>query len=141
MVKLQVAVFVLASAGLIYVSRASLRRPRAHGFWRFWAWEAIVALVVLNAPVWFRDPLAWYQLVSWLLLCLSLVPLALGLRQLRRARRAEQERPEAGLLEFEKTAELVTTAASAAPSHEGAFQKTPHASRSSELYMGWRMYL
>jgi cell division protein FtsW (lipid II flippase) len=78
---LQVAIFTLASAGLVYVSRASLRRLYAHGFWRFWAWEAIVALVALNAPVWFRTPLAWQQLISWLLLSLSLIPLALGLRQ------------------------------------------------------------
>ena len=128
MVKLQVAIFVLASAGLIYVSHASLHQPRAHGFWRFWAWEAIAALVVLNAPVWFRDSLAWHQLVSWLLLCLSLVPLALGVRQLRRARRAEQERPEAGLLEFEKTAELVTT---------GVYRYIRHPMYSSLLLLAW----
>jgi protein-S-isoprenylcysteine O-methyltransferase Ste14 len=131
MVKLQVAIFVLASAGLIYVSRASLHQPRAHGFWRFWAWEAIAALVVLNAPVWFRDPLAWHQLVSWLLLCLSLVPLALGLRQLRRARRAKQERPEAGLLEFEQTAELVTT---------GVYRYIRHPMYSSLLLLAWGVF-
>ena len=60
----QVALFLLVSAGLIYVSRATLRRPASHGFWRFWAWEAIAALIALNAPTWFRDPLAWYQLPS-----------------------------------------------------------------------------
>ena len=131
MVKLQIVVFVLASAGLIYVSRASLHQPRAHGFWRFWAWEAIAALVVLNAPVWFRDPLAWYQFVSWLLLFLSLVPLALGLRQLRRARRAEQERPEADLLGFEKTAELVTT---------GVYRYIRHPMYSSLLLLVWGVF-
>ena len=51
---LQIVIFVLASAGLVYVSRTSLRRPHAHGFYRFWAWEAIVALVLLNVPIWFR---------------------------------------------------------------------------------------
>jgi protein-S-isoprenylcysteine O-methyltransferase Ste14 len=131
MVKLQVAIFVLASAGLICVSHASLHQPRAHGFWRFWAWEAIAALVVLNAPVWFRDPLAWHQLVSWLLLILSLVPLALGLRQLRRARHAKQERPEAGLLEFEKTAELVTT---------GVYRYIRHPMYSSLLLLAWGVF-
>jgi protein-S-isoprenylcysteine O-methyltransferase Ste14 len=131
MVKLQAAVFVLTSAGLIYVSQASLRQPRAHGFWRFWAWEAIAALVVLNAPVWFRDPLAWYQLVSWLLLFLSLVPLVLGLRQLKHARRAELERPEADLLGFEKTAELVTT---------GAYRYIRHPMYSSLLLLVWGVF-
>ncbi len=106
---LRIAIFALASAGPVYVSRTSLRQPRAHGFWRFWAWEAIAALVVVNAPVWFRAPLAWHQLISWTLLSASLIPLALGLRQLRQARRAEQERSDTALLAFEKTAELVTT--------------------------------
>jgi protein-S-isoprenylcysteine O-methyltransferase Ste14 len=131
MVALQVAIFALASAGLVYVSRAALRRPRGHGFWRFWAWEAIVALVVLNAPAWFRDPLAWHQLISWTLLILSLIPLVLGLRQLRRARRDEQERPEAGLLEFEKTAELVTT---------GIYRTIRHPMYSSLLLLAWGVF-
>lgn len=128
MVTLQAAIFALASAGLIYVSRASLRRPHSHGFWRFWAWEAIAALVVLNAPAWFRDPLAWRQLISWTLLVLSLVPLALGLGQLRRAQRAAQARPEADLLAFEKTAELVTT---------GIYRTIRHPMYSSLLLLAW----
>ena len=131
MVALQVAIFALASAGLVYVSRAALRRPCSHGFWRFWAWEAIAALIVLNAPVWFRHPLAWHQVISWTLLILSLIPLALGLRQLRRARRDEQERPEAGLLEFEKTAELVTT---------GIYRTIRHPMYSSLLLLAWGVF-
>jgi len=131
MVMLQVAIFTLASAGLVYVSRPVLRRPRGHGFWRFWAWEAIAALIALNAPVWFRDPLAWQQLISWLLLFLSLVPLALGVRQLRRARRDERARREAGLLGFEKTAELVTT---------GVYRHIRHPMYSSLLLLAWGVF-
>ncbi len=128
---LRSAIFVLTSAGLVYVSRASLRQPRSHGFWRFWAWEAIAALVVLNAPAWFRGPLAWQQLISWLLLSLSLVPLALGVRQLRHARRDEQERPDAALLGFEKTAELVTT---------GVYRYIRHPMCSSLLLLAWGVF-
>jgi protein-S-isoprenylcysteine O-methyltransferase Ste14 len=128
---LQVAIFLLVSAGLIYISRAALRRPSAHGFWRFWAWEAIAALVVLNAPGWFRDPLAWHQLISWTLLILSLVPLALGLRQLRRARRDGQARREVGLLGFEQTAELVTI---------GIYRSIRHPMYSSLLLLAWGVF-
>jgi protein-S-isoprenylcysteine O-methyltransferase Ste14 len=131
MVMLQVAIFVLASAGLIYVSRDSLRQPHVHGFWRLWTWEAIAALVVVNAPIWFRVPLAWYQLISWTLLVSSLIPLTLGLQQLRRARRAEQERPEAALLGFEKTAELVTT---------GVYRYIRHPLYSSLLLLAWGVF-
>ena len=131
MVTLQAAIFALGSAGLIYVSRASLRRPHSHGFWRFWAWEAIAALVVLNAPDWFRNPLAWHQLISWTLLVLSLVPLALGLGQLRRAQRVVRARPEADLLAFEKTVELVTT---------GIYRTIRHPMYSSLLLLAWGVF-
>ncbi len=128
---LRFAIFALASAGLVCVSRASLRRPHAHGFWRFWAWEAIAALVVLNAPAWFRGPLAWQQLISWTLLVSSLIPLTFSLRQLRRARRAEHERPDAALLGFEKTAELVTS---------GVYRTIRHPMYSSLLLLAWGVF-
>ena len=41
-------VFVVVSAVIVYVSRASLRVPRSHGFYRFFAWEVILALTLLN---------------------------------------------------------------------------------------------
>jgi protein-S-isoprenylcysteine O-methyltransferase Ste14 len=134
---LRIAIFGLASAGLIFVSRASLRRPHRwpqpspHGFYRFWAWEAIVALILLNAPVWFREPLAWHQVVSWLLLLASLVPLVLGLRLLGRAGRVEEVRSDAALLGFEKTAELVTS---------GIYRYIRHPMYSSLLLLAWGAY-
>ena len=131
MVTLQLAIFLLASAGIIYVSRASLRQPRAHGFYRFWAWEAILALAVLNLPVWFRTPLAWHQIISWLLLIVCVVPLVLGVRLLRRAKRARAGRADAALMGFEKTAELVTT---------GIFRTIRHPMYSSLLLLAWGIF-
>jgi protein-S-isoprenylcysteine O-methyltransferase Ste14 len=131
MTMLQIAVFALASAGLAYVSRASLRHPRSHGFFRFWAWEAIAALAVLNAPIWFHEPLSWQQIISWLLLLLSLIPLVLGLQLLGRAGRAEEERSDAALLGFERTAELVTT---------GVYRYIRHPLYSSLLLLAWGVF-
>jgi len=44
MLTFKLIVFTLATLGIIYVSRLSLRHPRSHGFYRFFAWEAILAL-------------------------------------------------------------------------------------------------
>lgn len=131
MATLQVAIFALASAGLVYVSRASLRRPRCHGFYRFWAWEAILALALLNAPAWFRTPWAWHQLISWSLLSASIVPLVCGVGELRRSRRAGPEDRDASLLGFERTAELVT---------RGVFRCIRHPMYSSLLLLAWGVF-
>ena len=128
---LRIAIFALASVGLVYVSRASLRHPRSHGFYRFWAWEAILALILLNIPVWFRAPFSWYQIISWLLLIASLVPLVLGLRLLGQAGRVEEVRTDAALFGFERTAKLVTT---------GVYRYIRHPLYSSLLLLAWGVF-
>jgi hypothetical protein len=40
--------FAVISVCLISISWRSLRVPRSHGFYRFFAWEFIVALFLLN---------------------------------------------------------------------------------------------
>ena len=52
----QLVLFLAGSGCLLYLSRASLRAPRSHGFYRFFAWESILALFLLNVTAWFRDP-------------------------------------------------------------------------------------
>jgi protein-S-isoprenylcysteine O-methyltransferase Ste14 len=97
------------SIGLVYISRASLRRRRA---WlhRFFAWECIVALFLLNVDVWFQDPFAWYQLISWFLLIACVIPLVFGVRSLTsHGRPVAQREAEPQLLAFEKTSSLVTS--------------------------------
>ena len=57
MVKL--VAFVLASAGLVWVSWRSLRAPGSHGFFRFIAWELIVASFLLNCRFTYRVRPTW----------------------------------------------------------------------------------
>jgi protein-S-isoprenylcysteine O-methyltransferase Ste14 len=120
--------FILISIGLVYISRASLRAPRSHGFYRFFAWEVILALLVLNLPVWFLNPLAWHQLLSWVLLVISLFLVIHSLIYLRNAGEPQGSRQDPSLLSLEKTTSLVTS---------GAYRYIRHPLYSSLLFLGW----
>src|SRR3972149_5314197 len=76
---LELSVFAVASAGIVAISWTSLASPRAHGFNRFFAFESILALVVLNARQWFSHPFAVRQILSWMLLAASAALAAPGL--------------------------------------------------------------
>ncbi len=129
---LKLIVFLIGSVSLIYISRASLRVPRSHGFYRFFAWECILALFLLNVDGWFQTPFAWYQLVSWFLLFLCLVHLILGVRTLRsRGKPVAQRKAEPQLLAFEKTSSLVTT---------GIYHYIRHPLYSSLLLLTWGIF-
>ena len=129
---IRVAVFIVVSVGLVYVSRASLAAPRSHGFYRFFAWEAILALVLWNAPAWFRDPFTWRQIVSWTCLAISAVLAVHGMHLLRSAGRPRAGRSGEALLGIEKTTELVTA---------GAYRYIRHPLYSSLLFLGWGAFL
>lgn len=124
--------FVIATALLAYISRASLRQPVSHGFYRFFAWESILALFLLNMEQWFIDPFSWRQLISWALLFASLVPLALGVKTLRGRGQPTQERPgDPSLLAFEKTTALVNS---------GIYAYIRHPLYSSLLLLAWGIF-
>ena len=61
---LRVAIFFLASGAILPLSWRALRDLRTHGFYRFFAFESLLALVLLNAPLWFRDPFCARQMAS-----------------------------------------------------------------------------
>jgi len=131
----KVIIFVALSAGLAYVSRASLSAPRSHGFYRFFAWEFILVLVLLNFhnfQQWFHDPLSIRQLVSWFLLVATLVPGLWGVHLLRTlGRPATQQREDVPLVGIEKTTQLVTT---------GAFKYIRHPLYSSLFLLAWGVF-
>ena len=122
------AIFIVVSILLAVLSRASLREPRSHGFYRYFAWLAIVALILINVPSWFRDPLSALQLVSWSLLVGSLVMVIDGTRQLRAKGRPDENREDETLLSIERTTELVTT---------GIYGYVRHPMYSSLLLLAW----
>ena len=78
-----VIIFTSVSAAIVFISWPSFRDPHSHGFWRFFAFESILLLTLLNAGVWFRDPFSALQIVSWLLLISSFVLAVHGFSLLR----------------------------------------------------------
>ena len=65
-------IFLIVSLIIIWISWPSLRKPRSHGFPRFFAFESVLALVLLNVKYWFRNPFTVNQLISWVCLLVSL---------------------------------------------------------------------
>jgi protein-S-isoprenylcysteine O-methyltransferase Ste14 len=122
---------LLGTVCLVYVSRASLVAPRSHGFYRFLAWESILALALLNIDVWFRDPLSWHQLISWPLLVISGFLVVVGVRLLRQLGKPDDQRDDVPMVAFEKTTTLVTT---------GAYRYIRHPLYSSLLFLAWGIF-
>jgi len=128
----KLALFAMASICLIWISWKSLREPRSHGFYRFFAWVVILALFLLNVNFWFKDPFSLHQLVSWFLLIISIIPLVIGIRSLTGQGRPAKQRPdEPHLLAFEKTTTLVNT---------GIYHYIRHPLYSSLLLLAWGIF-
>jgi protein-S-isoprenylcysteine O-methyltransferase Ste14 len=129
---IKLAVLFLSSALLAYASRASLRVPGSHGFYRFLAWECMVILFLLVVDRWFRDPFSGRQLISWLLLSVSAFLVLHGVHLLQSVGRPARDRPSEPLLAFERTTTLVM---------EGAYRYIRHPLYSSLLFLTWGIFL
>lgn len=125
-------VFSFATLFLIYISRTSLRSPRSHGFHRFFAWEFILVLFLLNRKFWFQDPFVWRQLIAWTLLFASLIPLIFGVNALKsRGKPTANRESDPSLLAFEKTTQLVTS---------GVYKYIRHPLYSSLFLLTWGIF-
>ena len=124
--------FVAASAAILHLSWRSLRDLRSHGFYRFFAFELLSALILLNAPMWFRDWLSARQLVSWLLGAASIGLAIEGFRLLRLIGRPTPTAPHSTNLPFENSTTLVTV---------GVYRLIRHPLYASLLALVWCAYL
>ena len=131
-VMLKTAVFIGATGGIMWVSRGSLRNARAHGFYRFFAWEVLLVLFLINVDYWFVEPSSLRQILSWVFLVVSLLLVVEGVRLFRQRGRPDQKRDDSGLIGIEKTTELVTT---------GLYGYIRHPFYSSLLFLGWGIAL
>jgi protein-S-isoprenylcysteine O-methyltransferase Ste14 len=78
----------------------SIKHRRYHGIARFFSFESIFLLILLNYSVWFKDPISPTQIISWILLCSSIYPGVVGFALLK-----DVGKPQGG--NFENTSVLV----------------------------------
>jgi protein-S-isoprenylcysteine O-methyltransferase Ste14 len=123
--------FAAGSAGILYASRRALNHPRSHGFYRFFAWEILLILLLVNLPGWFKAALAWHQLISWALLVISLGLVISAIRQLEKHGAQDKDRSDPTLLGMEKTTRLVTG---------GLYRYIRHPLYSSLLFLTWGVF-
>ena len=124
--------FLIITVIIVYISRASLRVPRSHGFYRFFAWECMLGLFLFQVDFWFYKPLAWNQLIAWTLLIACLIPLIFGVRMLTsRGKPTEKREADPSLLAFEKTTQLVTS---------GVYKYIRHPLYSSLFLLMWGIF-
>ena len=124
----QAAVLGLGTCFILLLSRRSLPHPRSHGFWRLFAFEGLLILIVLNAPVWFRRPFAPRQVASWLLLIASAALALHAVHLLHSAGRPAAGAGEGPDLHWERTTKLVTA---------GAYRYIRHPMYASLLALAW----
>jgi protein-S-isoprenylcysteine O-methyltransferase Ste14 len=116
--------FLAGVALLAYASRSSFRRPFNYGFYRFWAFTSLLALVLISAEAWFDQPATPRQLLSWCLLTGSVALAAQGFVLLRR-----RGRPKGSI---EATTLLVSS---------GIYRRIRHPLYASLLCFAWGVVL
>jgi protein-S-isoprenylcysteine O-methyltransferase Ste14 len=125
---IRITVFLAASVVLAYISRKCLVRPRCHGFYRFFAWELSVAMLLLNVTVWQSSVLALRFIPSAILFAISAGLALHAFHVLRVIGKPNSSRAEGELLPFERTQVLVTV---------GAYKSIRHPLVSSYLAGTW----
>jgi protein-S-isoprenylcysteine O-methyltransferase Ste14 len=128
---IQLAILIVGTIVIVWVSRSSLRDAQSHGYYRFFAWELILVLFVLNVKYWILDPLSLIQIIAWILLILSAVLIFLGVRAFQGKGQVDEKREDPTLVGIEKTTVLVTS---------GIYGTIRHPFYSSLLFLAWGIF-
>jgi protein-S-isoprenylcysteine O-methyltransferase Ste14 len=124
-------IFAVISAGLVYLSRTCLLVPRSHGFYRFFAWEFILVLVLFNVDAWFLSPFSMNQIISWISLTASAYLVLHGVYLLHGFGKPDRNRDDKTLLGMEKTTALVQS---------GLYKYIRHPIYGSLLFLTWGVF-
>lgn len=104
---IQLVIFLVGTIFIIYISSQSLRNLKAHGFYRFFVFESVLILIILNSPYWYDDPLSPQQIISWIFLVVSLFLVYQSFYLLRKIGGSKERENNSSNFEFENTATLV----------------------------------
>jgi len=127
----EAVVIIVATLALAFVSRASLLKPGSHGFYRFFAWECMLGIYVLNMRNWHVDTNSTHQIIAGLLFSISLALVIYSVALLQLSGNPDAKRDDIPLLEFEKTTALVTT---------GLYRYIRHPMYSSLFFLCWGFF-
>lgn len=129
---MQLIIFVSSVVVLAWLCRHQLRNPGCHGFYRFFAFVGISWLLVYRIGYWHDNLTSLHQLVSNLLMLLSLGMVVAGVREfrLRGGQRETGQLPEN--FSFENTSHLVTT---------GIYRYIRHPMYTSLVLLAWGIFL
>jgi protein-S-isoprenylcysteine O-methyltransferase Ste14 len=123
--------FIAGTVFLAYISRASLRIARSHGYFRFIAWELMLMLFVQNLDGWYGAPRTLDQIVCGILMGISLLLFIASYESLRQFGKQDHTRNDAPLLHFEKTTVLIT---------HGIYRFIRHPMYSSLIFLDWGLF-
>jgi protein-S-isoprenylcysteine O-methyltransferase Ste14 len=124
-------IFIITTVLIVFISRKSLMNIRSHGFFRFFAFEFIIILFLMNVEFWFNSPFSFTQIISWILLIISAYFVIDGYRLLRSKGSPDELRPEEHLYKLEKTTKLVT---------DGIYRYIRHPLYGSLLFLAWGIF-
>lgn len=125
---ISIVIIGLGTVSLVALSWRSFFHPRSHGFFRFFALEAILSLIVLNARNWFSCPGAPRQILSWVLLAISLSLAIHGFHLFRLLGNPTTPAPGSPMYRFENTTTLIAV---------GAYRYIRHPMYASALFGAW----
>jgi protein-S-isoprenylcysteine O-methyltransferase Ste14 len=124
----RIVLFIVLSGFFVFISWRPLHNPQSHGFYRFFAFEGILILILLNIPFWLREPFSPLQLISWAFLLCSILFAPQGFFLLRKLGDIRARKTDPENLKFENTVNLVS---------DGIYKFIRHPLYSSLLLLAW----
>lgn len=125
MTSAQLLIFLCCTILLLLFSWfVSVREKRYHGISRFFTFEGLLLLGLLQWPVWFKEPLDLNQIFSWLFLLTSIYYVIISV--------ILYHKHTSHGTNFENSIKLVTS---------GLYHYVRHPMYGSLLFLGWGMFL